>query len=337
MTARTLKIKIKLGNGDTAPEANIDARQRTRRGPEPILRPVTGDAETGGTTRRRSASVSIPAKPLVNPRAALIAGALLLGVIGAAIFSFGDREDQATAPQTAAKAATSGAIGMDNVTEVNAGGPPATAVSAQPSTPMGTVTMATKTDAASSNPAGAKPDAKAPLAAVADPELPQTSTAATPMKSVATAPAGPAISQKPVAETPAVAQSQTASAAAPKQSEVGKTAREVLRSQLTSAMKNREPTDRLGSTITAEPEGRKRVFFFSELGNLKGRRITHRWEHENEVVANVAFTIGSDRWRVYSSKYLDPNRTGQWRVSIVDENGKTLHTTKFTFGETYAR
>jgi hypothetical protein len=34
---------------------------------------------------------------------------------------------------------------------------------------------------------------------------------------------------------------------------------------------------------------------------------------------------------VYSNKTLDPNQTGEWKVSVVDENGSTLGASTFTY------
>ena len=42
-------------------------------------------------------------------------------------------------------------------------------------------------------------------------------------------------------------------------------------------------------------------------------------------MAEVRHQIGANRWRAWSSKRLLPQWEGEWRVSVVDEEGDTLH------------
>jgi hypothetical protein len=74
-----------------------------------------------------------------------------------------------------------------------------------------------------------------------------------------------------------------------------------------------------------------RIYFFSELKDMANHKVTHRWEHSGKVMSEVSFDVGADRWRVFSSKTLDPSWTGEWKVSVVDESGNTLGTNTFTY------
>lgn len=67
-----------------------------------------------------------------------------------------------------------------------------------------------------------------------------------------------------------------------------------------------------------------KVYFFTELRGLMGESVTHRWEYDGEPRAAVTFNVGANRWRVWSSKNLQPNWTGVWTVSVVDEGGNVL-------------
>jgi len=98
------------------------------------------------------------------------------------------------------------------------------------------------------------------------------------------------------------------------------TASTVKRSQFTTAIVNREPTDNV-VTLTNNSD---KIYFFTELSNLKGHKITHRWKYENKLMAEIKFKVASDRWRVFSSKKLKPGWVGQWSVELVDENGTPL-------------
>ena len=105
----------------------------------------------------------------------------------------------------------------------------------------------------------------------------------------------------------------------------------VARAQFTTGIKAREPIDRIESVVYAEGPQLKRLFYFTELLDLKGETIIHRWEHEGELVAEVKFKVRGNRWRVYSSKYLQPQMTGQWRVIVVNSKGESLAAADFMF------
>jgi hypothetical protein len=106
----------------------------------------------------------------------------------------------------------------------------------------------------------------------------------------------------------------------------------VARAQFTTAVVDREPVDQ----VARLDERARRVFFFTDLRNLQGRTVTHRWEFEGQIVSEVAFKVGGPRWRVYSVKSLNPGETGKWTVFVIDESGWPLHATMFKHGEAVA-
>ncbi len=94
----------------------------------------------------------------------------------------------------------------------------------------------------------------------------------------------------------------------------------VARAQFTSAIQDREPVDKVSNLLN----DKNRVYFFSEIKDAADQKITHRWEHDGKVMSETSFDVGGNRWRVFSSKTLDPSWTGEWKVSVVDEAGGTL-------------
>ena len=94
----------------------------------------------------------------------------------------------------------------------------------------------------------------------------------------------------------------------------------VARSAFTSGVENREPIDKVGQ-LTNDKE---KVYFFTEIKGMAGHTVTHRWEHGGDVKAEVSFKVGSDRWRIWSSKNLQPSWVGEWIVTVLDDEGKTL-------------
>lgn len=101
----------------------------------------------------------------------------------------------------------------------------------------------------------------------------------------------------------------------------------VARAQFTSAIQDREPVDKVSTLLN----DKNRVYFFSEIKDAPNQKITHRWEHDGKVVSETSFDVGGSRWRVYSNKTLDPQQTGEWKVSVVDEAGSTLGASTFTY------
>jgi len=97
-------------------------------------------------------------------------------------------------------------------------------------------------------------------------------------------------------------------------------AENIARSAFTNGVADREPIDKVGQ-LTNDKE---KIYFFTEVKGMAGKTITHRWEHGGDVKAEVSFKVGSDRWRVWSSKNLQPHWVGEWIVSVVDDSGNTL-------------
>lgn len=101
----------------------------------------------------------------------------------------------------------------------------------------------------------------------------------------------------------------------------------VERALFSSAIANREPVDAL---VLLEGAPRE-IYFFTELRQLTGRTVTHRWEYAGEVVSEMPFEVGGPRWRVFSKKRLLPTQAGKWSVVVVDESGWVLHAEMFEY------
>lgn len=101
----------------------------------------------------------------------------------------------------------------------------------------------------------------------------------------------------------------------------------VARAAFTTAVVDREPTATVDRLTTDSGE----VLFFTELVGLNGQTVAHRWEFQGEVVAEVEFDVGGPRWRVHSSKQLQPGWTGRWTVHVVDGAGRVLHSAAFDY------
>jgi len=103
----------------------------------------------------------------------------------------------------------------------------------------------------------------------------------------------------------------------------------VARSQLTSAVRGREPVDRLSSRVKIGESGGRKLFYFTELKGLNGETIFHRWEHDGRTIVTLRFNVGSDRWRAYSSKMIPSHQAGDWRVLVANAEGDVLASSQF--------
>lgn len=103
----------------------------------------------------------------------------------------------------------------------------------------------------------------------------------------------------------------------------------VSRAQFTREVIDREPVD----SILMLKNDVDKIYYFSELVNLKGQRVIHRWEYAGRIMAEIEFNITSNRWRAYSSKKLSPQLLGKWSVIVLDDKGWPLKTSLFEYGE----
>jgi hypothetical protein len=91
---------------------------------------------------------------------------------------------------------------------------------------------------------------------------------------------------------------------------------QVERSQLTTSIENREPVDNLGNTVSGQNDQIARVYFFTQIANLAGQQIIHRWIYQGDEKAAVTLNIGADSWRTYSSKQIPSYWQGDWQVQV---------------------
>ncbi len=97
----------------------------------------------------------------------------------------------------------------------------------------------------------------------------------------------------------------------------------VARSVFTSSIDNREPVDTLQQMNALE----QKVYFFTELRDMEDQTATHRWELNGEVMAEVAFEVKGPRWRVWSSKNMQPQWVGEWKVSVLNSANEVISET----------
>jgi len=101
----------------------------------------------------------------------------------------------------------------------------------------------------------------------------------------------------------------------------------ISRSAFTTEIVNKEPLtelDKISVDVT-------RIYFFTEITGLNGRTITHRWEYNGQVMAEVTFQVNANRWRTWSSKNMLSGWVGKWQVSVLDEGGNVIEQSEFEY------
>ena len=105
----------------------------------------------------------------------------------------------------------------------------------------------------------------------------------------------------------------------------------VKRARLTDTVVRHEPGKQLPQTVELNQSGLSKIYFYTEVLGEAGRTHVHYWYHNGQLKAKVPITIGSDRWRCYSSKYLTATHAGNWQVQVKDRKGKLLAQGEFNF------
>lgn len=105
----------------------------------------------------------------------------------------------------------------------------------------------------------------------------------------------------------------------------------IARARFTTGIEAREPIDQVENVFPSQGQAVRTLYYFTEVTNMTGETVTHRWEYEGEVIASVPFEIGSANWRTWSSKDLRADMPGRWRVIVTDDQGQVLATDSFTY------
>ena len=101
----------------------------------------------------------------------------------------------------------------------------------------------------------------------------------------------------------------------------------IAKGVFTTEVVDREPVDEIDSLYTNVTK----LFFFTDIRNMQGKTILHRWVHEGLIRAEVSFEVGGPRWRIYSSKNLAEEWLGNWKAQVFDTEGNLLHEAGFVY------
>jgi len=101
---------------------------------------------------------------------------------------------------------------------------------------------------------------------------------------------------------------------------------------ISNAVFSLDVEDRVPINIVEEADNSLgKIYFFTNIRNFSGERITHRWIYQGRVMAEVSFNINGPRWRVWSLKNLWHTWIGEWKVEVLTDDGSVLYEKVFNY------
>jgi hypothetical protein len=101
----------------------------------------------------------------------------------------------------------------------------------------------------------------------------------------------------------------------------------VARAAITNGIAEREPIDAL-NRVTNDHET---IYFFTELRDFTDQQVIHRWSYRGKTMAEVPFQVHGSRWRVWSTKKMNADWLGAWKVEVVSAHGEVFETSRFEY------
>ena len=106
----------------------------------------------------------------------------------------------------------------------------------------------------------------------------------------------------------------------------------VQRFLITNGVRANEPVGSIAEIAEdSRVAGLLKVYAFADVKNLRGETLRYRWLRDGGIAADIEIEVGSARWRSYTSKYLNAQMRGAWRVELSNSDGQLLASTAFEY------
>jgi len=103
----------------------------------------------------------------------------------------------------------------------------------------------------------------------------------------------------------------------------------IARALLTTGISNKEPLGIIASPVIVSKNKATAVFYFTEIVDMKGLYLYHRWLWNDQIQYNRKINILGDRWRAATSKTISYAKAGNWSVRLVNNGGIILNEIRF--------
>lgn len=104
----------------------------------------------------------------------------------------------------------------------------------------------------------------------------------------------------------------------------------IKRFVITNGVRDKEPVGTLGD-ITLNQNQVTTIYAYSEALNSKDDTLRYIWTLNGKQVAEVKVPVWSARWRSYSSKFVTSGMRGDWQVELRDQHGELLAVSEFQY------
>ncbi|HEY5716543.1 MAG TPA: DUF2914 domain-containing protein [Psychromonas sp.] len=104
----------------------------------------------------------------------------------------------------------------------------------------------------------------------------------------------------------------------------------IKRFVIASAVTSNEPVGTI-SDIHFDANKIATVYAYSDVSELQDKTIYYQWILNGKNIAKVRVDVGSNRWRSYSSKLIQAQMHGQWKVELQNEDGENLASIQFIY------
>jgi len=103
----------------------------------------------------------------------------------------------------------------------------------------------------------------------------------------------------------------------------------VVRAVLAKGLYNKEPVGDIVLPLVLNNTEASRVFYFTEIINMKGQYLYHQWLRNDQLVYKRRIGILGNRWRASTNKLIPYSKVGAWTVRLVNKQGVILNEIQF--------
>lgn len=103
----------------------------------------------------------------------------------------------------------------------------------------------------------------------------------------------------------------------------------ISRAAIAYSLKQKEPEDIVTGPIKTDKAKAVGVYFFTEINNMKGDILFHKWYLNNKKVFSRRLNILGNHWRASTSKLITYSQKGEWHVTLVNQNQQVLAEIRF--------
>lgn len=73
------------------------------------------------------------------------------------------------------------------------------------------------------------------------------------------------------------------------------------------------------------------IYAFSQVDDSKNTTLYYQWSLNDEHIAKIRIGVIGNRWRSHSSKFIQSNMHGQWKVELQNQNDDVLAISQFKY------